>query len=57
MRAKLKQKRIFQQQSRTTIQPETIPDDVYDNYKYEYYMDSHENIPTDPRRGIRSQYI
>ena len=34
MKARLKQKRVFQHQSRTTIPPETIPDEVYDDYKY-----------------------
>ena len=39
MKARLKQKRVFQHQSRTTIPPETIPDEVYDDYKYHYKQD------------------
>ena len=33
MRARRKQKRVFQHQSRTSIPPETISDEVYNDYK------------------------
>ena len=60
MRARRKQKRVFQHQSRTTIPPETLPDENYDGYKYDYnqYMTStNEDISTTPRRDLRSEYI
>ena len=55
MRARRKQKRVFQHQPRTTIPPETTPDGVYEGYKYEYnqYMIStNEDISTTPRRDL-----
>ena len=59
MRARLKKKREFQHQSRTTIPPESIPDEDYDTYKYDYsnYMSNNEDISTTPRGDLRSQYI
>ena len=60
MKARLKQKRVFQHQSRTTIPPETIPDEVYDDYKYHYKQDytvTYEDISTTPRGDLRSEYI
>ncbi len=60
MKARLKQKRVFQHQSRTTIPPETIPDEVYDDYKYHYKQDytvTNEDISTTPRGDLRSEYI
>lgn len=55
MKARLKQKRVFQHQSRTTI-----PDEVYDDYKYHYKQDYtviNEDISTTPRGDLRSKYI
>ena len=59
MRAKRKQKRVFQHQSRTAIPPETIQNEDYDTYKYDYsnYMSNNEDISTTPRGDLRSQYI
>ena len=60
MKARLKQKRIFQHQSRTGIPPETSPDQNYNDYKYHYdedYPVTHENISTTPRGDIRSKYF
>jgi len=58
MRARRKQKRVFQHQSRTAIPPETIQNEDYDSYKYDYnYMSNNEDISTTPRGSIRSQYI
>ena len=33
MRSRKKQRKVFQCQPRTTIPPETLPDEVYDGYK------------------------
>ena len=59
MRARRKQKRVFQHQSRTSIPPETISDEVYNDYKYDYNLDniSNESILSTPRGDLRSQYI
>jgi len=60
MRARRKQKRVFQHQTRTTIPPESVPDEVYDDYKYDcnrFVTNTNEDISTTPRGGIRSQYI
>jgi len=60
MRARRKQKRVFQHQSRTAIPPETIQNEDYDTYKYDYtqYMTAgNEDISTTPRGDLRSQYI
>ena len=60
MRARLKKKRVFQHQSRTTIPPESIPDENYDGYKYHYNEDhlvTNEDISTTPRGDLRSQYF
>ena len=59
MRARRKQKRVFQHQSRTSITPETISDEVYNDYKYEYneMTYTNEDIPTTSRGDLRSQYI
>ena len=59
MRARRKQKRVFQHQSRTAIPPETIQNEEYDHYKYDYNLDniSNESILSTPRGDLRSQYI
>jgi len=60
MRSRRKQKRVFQHQSRTAIPPETIQNEDYDTYKYDYtqYMTTgNEDISTTPRGNLRSQYI
>ena len=59
MRARRKQKRVFQHQTRTSIPPEPIPDEIHNDYKYEYndMTYTHENITTTPRGDLRSQYI
>ena len=59
MKARRKQKRVFQHQPRTEIPPKTIPDEIYNDYKYEYNDISytHENLSTTPRGDLRSQYI
>ena len=59
MRARRKQKRVFQHQSRTAIPPETIHNEDYDTYKYDYsnYMSNDEDISATPRGDLRSQYF
>ncbi len=60
MRARKKYKRVFQHQSRTSIPPDTISDEVYDDYKYHYKQDcnlNNENLSTAPRGDLRSEYI
>jgi hypothetical protein len=59
MKARRKQKRVFQHQSRTTIPPDIQLDEVHDDYKYDYKDVSHsyENISTTTRGDLRSQYI
>jgi len=59
MRARRKQKRVFQHQSRTSIPPETIQNEEYDHYKYDCNSDylTNESILSTPRGDIRSQYI
>ena len=59
MKARRKQKRVFQHQSRTAIPPDTQFDEVQNDYKYEYNEMNYpyENISTTPRGDLRSQYI
>ena len=59
MRARRKQKRVFQHQSRSTIPPEPTPDEVFNDYKYEYndITYSHENISANSRGSIRPSYF
>jgi len=60
MRARRKQKRVFQHQSRSTIPPESPSTEVFDTYKYDYDDNitySHDNISTTERGDIRSPYF
>ena len=61
MCSRRKQKRVFQQQSRTSIPPETLPDEIYDGYKYDYnqnYMtNTNEELSSTPRGDIRPKYF
>ena len=59
MKARRKQKRVFQHQSRTAIPPETNSDEVFNDYKYEYndINYSNENLSTTPRGDIRPSYF
>lgn len=60
MRSRKKPRKVFQCQPRTTIPPETLPDEVYDGYKYQYnqfVINPNENLPTTPRGSLRSEYI
>ena len=60
MRARRKQKRVFQHQSRSSTPPESPSPEVFDTYKYEYDDNitySHENISTDTRGSLRPQYF
>ena len=59
MKARRKQKRVFQHQSRTSIPPDTQLDEVQNDYKYDYtnVSYSYENFSTTPRGDIRSKYF